>query len=98
MNDTGSAVIESAPDEEVVIHKSDGVTRRADKVKLLSHGSLAVWDSHGECEGPDILVQGDKWERVEREGHNWRQTSSKAIMEEARKRDDVDEEEVANIL
>lgn len=98
MNDTSSAVIESAPNEEVVIHKSDGVTRRAHKVKILSHGALAVWDSHGEGGGADILVQGDKWERVEREGHNWRQTSSKAIMEEARKRDDVDEEDIADIL
>jgi hypothetical protein len=98
MNGNSSAVIDSAPDEEVVIHKSDGVTRRADKVQILSHGSLAVWDSHGDNEDPDILVQGDKWERVEREGHSWRQTTSKAVMEEARKRDDVDEDEVANML
>lgn len=98
MNSDSNVVMESSEDKQVVIHKSDGVTRRANKVEILSHGSLAVWDSEDTDMGPDILVQGDKWERVERKGHNWRQSSAAAIMQEAKERDDVDEDEVANIL
>lgn len=43
---------------------------------------------------PDIIVKPDKWERVEREKHSWKQSSAKALVERAERRDDVDEEEV----
>jgi len=81
----------------VKIHKSDGVTREALGVKVMDNGSLAVWDKKTSGE-PDILVSEDKWERVERDGHSWRQTSSQAILEEARERDDVDADDVAKFL
>jgi hypothetical protein len=74
----------------IKIHKSDGVTRQAKCVIVLDNGELAVWDKQkGE---PDILVSEDKWERVEREGHSWRQSSYSNVMEEAKERDDVNED------
>jgi len=82
---------------DVKVHKSDGVTRAVIAAKVLDDGSLAVWDSDKDKE-PDIIVTPDKWERVERDGHNWRQTSTKAIMEQARERDDVDEDKVAEVI
>lgn len=43
---------------------------------------------------PDIVVGSDKWERVERDGHSWKQTSPAALKERAKRRDDVDEDEL----
>lgn len=92
---------------ELKVHKSDGVTRPVRKARVMKNGALAVWDEPrvdanklelikwGE---PDIIVSEEKWERIERDGHHWRHTSSRAVMEEARKRDDVDEDEVAEML
>jgi len=92
---------------ELKVHKSDGVTRPARRAEVMKNGALAVWDEPrvdankmelikwGE---PDIIVSEEKWERIEREGHSWRHTSTKAVMEQARKRDDVDEDEVADML
>jgi len=90
--------ISSTYSTEVAIHKSDGVTKHAAKVKIMDNGCLAVWDTLETQEEPDIVVKEDKWERVEREGHSWRQTSTESVMEEARRRDDVDEDKVAEQL
>lgn len=81
----------------IKIHKSDGITRPARQVEILDNGCLAVWDDDKTKE-PDIVVQDDKWERVEREDSSWRHTSPQAIMKEAEERDDVDEDKVAKFL
>jgi len=47
---------------------------------------------------PDIMVQEDKWERVERDGHLWKQTFSQALKAKAKKRDDVDSDAVEDQL
>jgi len=88
-------------DGKVVIHKSDGVTRRAEKVQVLDNNALAVWDSEDDSEGvdePDIVVKADKWERIEKEEYSWRQSSASRIMQEARERDDVNEEFISDML
>jgi len=88
-------------DDRVVIHKSDGVTRRAQKVQVLDNNALAVWDTEEasvDIDEPDVIVKGDKWERIEKEEHSWRQSSASRIMQEARERDDVDEEFVSDVL
>lgn len=82
---------------ELKIHKSDGVTRVASKAEVLDDGSLAVWDDKDNDE-PDIIVTSDYWQRIEKEGHSWRRSNYKQIMEEAKNRDDVDEDELSNIL
>lgn len=47
---------------------------------------------------PDILVDPDKWDRVERDKHSWKNSTAKGIMERAKRRDDVDEEEVEDFV
>jgi len=79
---------------EIKVHKSDNLTRAASKVEVMGDGSLAVWD--GNTTEPDIIVRPEHWERIEREGHYWRQASPEAIMDRAKERDDVDENEVAD--
>lgn len=77
-------------------------TRRASAVEVLPNGELAVWDSIPDSQisyavqqdEPDIIVDEDEWQRVEREGHNWKRTSPEAIKQRAKERDDVDEDEV----
>lgn len=84
------------------IHKSDGITRSADKVKILPDGAIAVWDNidtTGFVEsGPDVIASSDKWERVEREDHSWRRSSTSNIIQEAKDRDDVDADDVTDII
>lgn len=48
----------------------------------------------GEVIEPDVIATADEWRRVEREGHSWKQTSTGALMERAKRRDDVDEEDI----
>lgn len=80
---------------ELKVHKSDGVTREATRAEVLPDGSLAVWDANEGLEkGPDIIVRPDLWERIEREGHNWKHTSSAALEQRAKRRDDVDEDDI----
>lgn len=43
---------------------------------------------------PDVIASPGEWVRVEREGHYWDNTSADAVMEKARERDDVDEEDI----
>lgn len=43
---------------------------------------------------PDLVAQHDMWQRVEREGHSWKHTSPAALKERAKRRDDVDEDEI----
>lgn len=43
---------------------------------------------------PDIMVQSNRWERIEREDHSWKQTSSAALRKRAERRDDVDEDQI----
>ena len=47
---------------------------------------------------PDIVVDSTKWQRVEREGHSWMYASTNDLMQEAKERDDVDEDEFASHL
>lgn len=43
---------------------------------------------------PDVVVKESKWERVERDGHSWKNTTPSALRERAKRRDDVDEDEI----
>jgi len=43
---------------------------------------------------PDVIVGSDKWERIERNNHSWKNTTINSMMQEAEKREDVDEDEV----
>jgi len=47
---------------------------------------------------PSIIVGSDKWERVEREESYWNHTSTKAIKQKAKKRDDVSTEDIPDNL
>jgi len=43
---------------------------------------------------PDIIAKPDTWERVERDGHGWKLTDPQTLHELAKRRDDVDEDEL----
>lgn len=47
---------------------------------------------------PDIVVKDDKWERVQRKGKYWKRSSTSAVIERAKERDDVDEEQVKDAI
>lgn len=47
---------------------------------------------------PDILVKPDKWERVERQGHHWKRSSTSSIISRAKRRDGVDEEQIKDTM
>lgn len=46
---------------------------------------------------PDIIASPDEWTRVERKGHFLKHTDPKAVAEMAKRRDDVDADEVNEI-
>lgn len=81
----------------IKIHKADGITKSVVRAKVIQDGCLAVWDEAIDGD-PDIIVQSDKWERIEREGHSWRRSHSSNIIEEAKERDDVDVDQVREML
>jgi len=93
---------------DLKIHKSDGVTRPAKSALVLEDGSLAVWDSikkdsdgnnlPSAYDNPDIIVESEKWHRIEREGHHWKHKSPQALKERAKNRDDVDEDDLPDSL
>lgn len=47
---------------------------------------------------PDIVVKADKWERVQREGNYWKRSSTTAVINKAKERDDVDEEQIKDVI
>lgn len=47
---------------------------------------------------PDIIVKPDKWERIERDGHHWKRSTTKSIFSRAEERDDVDADEVKDFM
>lgn len=82
----------------VKVHKSDGMTKAVSKAEVLSNGSLAIWGTENIDGEPDIIVSEDMWERVEREDHSWRRSAKHSYIQEAKERDDIDEEKVDKYL
>ena len=82
---------------QIKVHKTDNQVRNVYKAKILDSGGLAVWDGEDSDE-PDIIVSADMWRRVERDGHSWLRSGHNAILEEAKERDDVNEELIKNHL
>lgn len=43
---------------------------------------------------PDVIATSEQYDRVEREGHSWKMHTAQGLKDLARRRDDVDEEEL----
>lgn len=95
------------------IHKSDATTRDCSAVIRLSDGGLAVYDTlphdwnyrdeelwmpTGEFISPDIIVDPDRYNRVEKEDSTWNTHSPEALRKRAEERDDVDEDNLDSVV
>jgi len=47
---------------------------------------------------PDIIVKPGKWERIERDGHHWKRSTTNSIISRAEQRDDVDADKVKDFM
>lgn len=47
---------------------------------------------------PDIIVKPGKWERIERDGHHWKRSTTQSLIERAEKRDDVDADKIKDSM
>lgn len=64
-----------------------------------AHGKTFPYD-HNE-EGviePDLIVSSDKWEYIEVDNHRWKMNTRESIIERAKERDDVDEDDIKDAL
>lgn len=92
------------------IHKTNARTRQCEAVIRLDDGGLAVydtlppvgweysdkmlWTEDGNPITPHIIVQPDKYDRVETEDSTWNTHSPQALRERAKSRDDVNEDDI----
>lgn len=99
---------------DLKIHKTDAAVRHCEAVVRLEDGGLAVydtlpangweyrgnmlWTEMGDPIEPHIIAQPDEYERVEVDGHHWKDTSPQALRDRAERRDDVDADELPDNL
>lgn len=54
-------------------------------------------DKNWEEVEPDIIASNEEWTRIERKNHHWESTSPQALRDRAKRRDDVDEDEISEV-